>query len=362
MDTDIVVIGAGVVGLAIGRGLALSGKSVVILEQEVGFGRHSSSRNSEVVHAGFYYEPGSLKAQTCVAGYRLLMDYAQAKNITLKLIGKIVVASNSNELEKLEFLRQQGITNGVAKLELVNAAELEKLEPHVYGCGALFSPGTGIIDSHAFMQSLLTDFETAGGTIAYSSEVLKGTTSNDGVCLEVGGVEPTTIDSQIVINSAGLFAPTMAQKLGSSTEVAVIGRLVKGHYLKYQAPSPFTHLVYPLPTADGLGIHATLNLAGQVRFGPDTMDVNEINYGVADSLRQRFAKSIARYWPAVDQQLLTPDYAGIRSKIVMPRNRAHDFVIDDRRKHGVGVVNLFGIESPGLTSSLALADRILTLL
>jgi L-2-hydroxyglutarate oxidase LhgO len=362
LDVEIIVIGAGVVGLAIGRKLAREKRTVIIVEQEVGFGRHSSSRNSEVVHAGFYYEPGSLKAETCVAGNRLLQNYASKHSVPLATIGKVVVAANVAEIDCLEQFLVRGRANGVANLRLITESELHDLEPEVRGCGALLSTATGIVDSHGFMQSLQNDFEQAGGMLAFNSPVEKGTSIESGMRLQIGGREPTTIDAPIVINAAGLFAPQLSVLLGLAEVNAMKGRLVKGNYFGYQGASPFKRLVYPLPSQDGLGIHATLDLAGQIRFGPDTEDVDGVDYGVNDSIRSRFAESIRKYWPGVEESRLQPDYSGIRSKIVVPDGTTPDFVIDDRRAQGVGVVNLFGIESPGLTSALALAEKVSAIL
>ncbi len=358
LKADFVVIGAGVVGLAIGRALSPHG-STVIVESEAGLGRHASSRNSEVLHAGFYYPTHSRKARTCVLGAKMLMEYSDLKAIPIAMIGKLIVAAHDAELDTLEKLHAQGIDNGVKGLSLIGEGKLKQLEPAVRGCGALWSEQTGIIDSHQLLLALEEDIVESGGVIALQSPVTGGHCHADGFSLHIGGREPSEIHGRIVINAAGLFAPSLAQTLGIRSQAIPQGRLVKGNYLSYRGPSPFKRLVYPLPSTDGLGIHATLDFSGKTRFGPDAKIVDKIDYEVRSDVTTRFAAAICRYWPGLDASRLIPDYAGIRSKIV-PESKGQpaDFLIEDHRQEKAGLISLFGIESPGLTASLALAEEI----
>ena len=360
MKCDFVILGAGVIGLAIAQTLSQRGLEVIVLEQESGIGQHASSRNSEVVHAGFYYPTGSLKAQTCVEGHDLLKSYAAKRKIPIAWPGKLVVAQTTRELSLLESLYAQGKRNGSKGLSIIGPAGLQELEPEIEGLAALWSRDTGIIDSHALLKSLHQDIEANGGIVILNSPVVAGTREPKGIQLEVGGLEPTHLLAKQIINATGAFAPLMVEKLGGRKHRSP-GRLVKGNYMSYQGKSPFQRLIYPLPSRDGLGIHATLSLDGRLRFGPDTREVQEIDYAPDEDMTRMFAKSIASYWPGVKAELLNPDYAGIRSKLQTTTDAFSDFVIHDDRKEGYGTISLLGIESPGLTASLSLAKRVATM-
>lgn len=356
---DCVVVGAGVIGLAIGRSLAASGRDVVVLESEPEIGMHSSSRNSEVIHAGLYYADNTLKARLCVRGRELLYEYCDERHIPHNRIGKLIVASRDKELADLRAIQAQAERNGVVDLELIDEVGARELEPAVECKAALFSPSTGIIDSHALMVSLQADIEANGGVVVVQSHVSQVRVTESGFRLKVDG-STDDVDCRVLINAAGLCAESFARsvdKLNSDLIWAI--RLAKGHYFAYQGKSPFNHLVYPLPSDGGLGIHATNDMGGNARFGPDVDWVDNIDYSFDARKLGIFAASIEKYFPDFDRNRLTPAYTGIRPKLTRAGAPPGDFVIQGVVEHGiVGLVNLFGIESPGLTASLAIGDYV----
>jgi L-2-hydroxyglutarate oxidase LhgO len=361
---DVAVIGAGVVGLAIGRALALAGREVLLLEAEPMFGTHTSSRNSEVIHAGIYYPKGSKKAVSCVRGKGLLYEYCAQHDVPHRRVGKLIVASREDEVPALESLRVKAEANGVEDLEWLDARRLAELEPAVRAVRGLFSPSSGIVDSHAVMASYLRDAREAGAELVLSSPVVSGAVTNEGIELEVGGAEPISITCTAVVNSAGLFAQKVARSIRGVPERSIPGEFyAKGHYFTMSGKSPFSHLVYPIPAPGGLGVHVTLDLAGQVRFGPDVSWLDGVDYAFDERRGESFYAAVRAYFPELADGALQPGYTGIRPKLSPAGSPPDDFVIQGPRDHGVpGLVQLFGIESPGLTSSLALADEVRALL
>jgi L-2-hydroxyglutarate oxidase LhgO len=362
MDTvDAVVIGAGVVGLAVARALAIRGLETLILEGREQFGTGTSSRNSEVVHAGIYYPHGSLKARLCVAGRDLLYRFCEQHGIAHRRYGKLIAATSDTQLPELERIRSAAQANGVS-LALLGRDEAVRLEPELSCVGALHSPLTGIVDSHEYMLALLGQSQSRGATLACQSRVTAMCLESAGVLISVNDEAPQ-LRARVVINSAGLHAPQVARSIdGFPADRIPRPYFVKGTYFGLAGRSPFRHLVYPIPEPGGLGVHLTLDLTGRARFGPDVQWVDEPNYDVDPRRADRFYGAIREYWPALPDGALQPAYAGIRPKISGPTEPAADFRIDGPATHGVpGVVNLFGIESPGLTASLALADYVATL-
>jgi L-2-hydroxyglutarate oxidase LhgO len=360
---DAVVIGAGIVGLAVARALATSGREVVILEAEDAIGTHTSSRNSEVIHAGIYYPQGSLKALSCVEGKNLLYEYCVAHAVPHRRSGKLIVAADDSQLLELEKIQQKAHANGVTDVVWMTRGQALALEPELSCVAALYSPSTGIIDSHALMLAYLGDAEAHGAMLALRSSLDRAFVRNHGFELHVDGSDP--IGCSILINCAGLRAPTVAKKMeGYRAELAPREFYAKGNYYSLARRSPFSRLVYPVPEPGGLGVHVTLDLAGQARFGPDVQWIERIggkeDYAVDPRRAERFYAAIRRYWPALPDGALLPGYSGIRPKTAGPGEPAPDFQIQGPRQHGVcGLVHLFGIESPGLTASLALAKAAL---
>lgn len=353
---DCVVVGAGVVGLAVGRALSLAGREVVVLEAEAQIGMHTSSRNSGVIHAGIYYPEDSFKARLCIEGREMLYRYCEEHGVAHRRLGKLIVATDRSDVEQLHAIWQQARCNGVNDLSLLETTDVEKLEPAVKSCGALYSPSTGIVDSHELMLALQAEIESTGGAVVLDSEVGGLDISHGRLEFECGG---GTFVCQTLVNSAGLRAQALVAGAGRVLQNLPNRHLAKGHYYTYPGKSPFTHLVYPLPMPGGLGIHATNDLAGNVRFGPDVSWVDEIDYAFDDSHRQRFVDSIRRYFPSLDEDRLVPGFAGIRPKIVGPGEPPADFAIQGKTAHGIdGLVNLFGIESPGLTACLAIGEYV----
>jgi len=357
-EIDALVVGAGCVGLAVARALQLAGHDTILVDAESQFGMHTSSRNSEVIHAGIYYAAGSLKAEFCVRGKHLLYDYCAARDVPHKRIGKLIVATEAGEEDALDGYRSKASANGVDDLRPVPLAELRNLEPEVTARAALFSPSTGIIDSHAYMQALLTDFEAAGGIFARQCTILGAEAESRGFTVILADGERLRVRQ--MVNSAGLEAPVVAAAIaGLDARHVPERRFAIGHYYSLQRRSPFRHLVYPLPVPGALGIHVTLDLAGTARFGPDIRWLDSLDYSFDDARRADFAAAIRRYCPAISDDDLAPAYTGIRPKIVFDGTMQEDFVISGPDRHGIpGLVNLFGIESPGLTSSLAIAERV----
>ena len=354
---DAVVIGAGVVGLAIARELALAGREVVILEAEDAIGTHTSSRNSEVIHAGIYYPKGSLKARACVEGKHFLYAYCASHGVPHRNCGKLIVATDQAQLEELGAIRSKAHANGVTDVDWIAKEEVARMEPELFCVGALHSPSTGIIDSHALMLAYLGDAEAHGAMLALKTPLLGGEVGSDGIVLHTNEM---TLKASVVVNSAGLRAPSVAKSIEGYPRPMAPGEFyAKGNYYSLTRRSPFSRLVYPVPEPGGLGVHVTLDMGGQARFGPDVEWVDKIEYDVDPRRAERFYAAIRRYWPGLPDGALAPGYSGIRPKTAGPKEPAPDFEIQGPRKHGVpGLVHLFGIESPGLTASLALAKAV----
>jgi L-2-hydroxyglutarate oxidase LhgO len=359
-DFDAIIVGAGVIGLAVARALALSGRSVLIVERAAQIGTETSARNSEVIHGGIYYPPGSLKARLCVAGKAELYAFCEENGVPFRKCGKLVVAANEAQTERLEAMQAGARGCGVEDLRLLGANEARRMEPDIACAGALFSPSTGIIDTHSYMQALLGAAEANDAILACNTAVVRIDRAPDGWALVVDGEDAPVASARTVVNAAGLAAGDIAGKIeGFPGEHVPRLHFAKGSYFSYAGRTSFSHLVYPLPEPGGLGIHLTLDMSGRARFGPDVEWVDRIDYAVDPGRRDRFASSIRRYWPGIDANQLHPDYAGIRPKLSGPGEDAADFAISGPADHGVsGIVNLFGIESPGITASLAIADRV----
>src|SRR5436190_1187867 len=363
MDSlDCVVIGAGIVGLAVARAFALGGREVVILEAEEAIGTHTSSRNSEVIHAGIYYPQGSLKARACLRGKELLYEYCVRHAIPHARCGKLIVATSPGQVGELEGIQAKAHANGVTDVVRMAREQALALEPELSCVAALYSPSTGVIDSHALMLGYLGDAQASGAMLALNSRLESALVRDGGIELRVAGADPVL--ARCVVNSGGLSAPSLAQRFeGYPADRAPRELYAKGNYYSLTRRAPFQRLVYPVPEPGGLGVHITLDLAGQARFGPDVEWVEQIDYAVDPHRAERFYAAIRRYWPGLPDRALAPGYAGIRPKISGPGEPAADFVIQGPPEHGVaGLVNLFGIESPGLTASLALADDVAKLL
>lgn len=361
METlDVVVIGAGVVGLACARALAEAGREVLVIERETRFGSGISARNSEVIHAGLYYPPGSLKARLCVAGRERLYAYCADRGVAHARCGKLVVATHPGQADALNAIAARAAANGVADLQRLDRARLRALEPALEAHAALLSPSTGIVDSHGLMLALLGDAERHGATLVLDSPVLGGTADAAGIVLEVGGRAPMNLRARCVVNAAGLDAVSLATRIRSAASaLAPQAHYARGVYFSYGGQAPFSHLIYPIPEAGGLGVHLTLDLGGQAKFGPDVEWIAAPDYQVDPARAERFADAVRNWWPALEAGRLQPAYAGVRPKIVGPGAPDADFRIDDPGVHGVaGLVHLYGIESPGLTAALALGDEL----
>jgi L-2-hydroxyglutarate oxidase LhgO len=420
---DVVVIGAGVIGLAVARSLAMAGRDVVVLEAEPHIGMHTSSRNSEVIHAGIYYPQNSLKARLCVAGKEMLYRYCEEHHIDHQAIGKLIVASGDEDLGKLHAIAEQARQNGVMDLQFLDEPEIAGLEPNVVCGKGLLSPSTGIVDSHSLMMAMQADIEANNGVVVCNSEVGGIGAVSDGFVLEMVGGDGDRFGCRMLVNAGGLWAQGVAASIGGevsgdrghgpllqgrdrghgpllqggdrgvsietdcqskTAQFERLGPLLQGgdrghgpllqvgnsggvmgvyfakaHYFSYQGTSPFQHLIYPLPSDGGLGIHATNDLSGATRFGPDVTWVDEVDYGFDESRKVDFVGAIRSYFPGLDEERLVPAYTGIRPKLVGAGVPAVDFVIQGEADHGVpGLVNLFGIESPGLTASLAIGEHV----
>jgi L-2-hydroxyglutarate oxidase LhgO len=363
-DVDCIVIGAGVVGLATARALAGAGREVFILECERQFGLHTSSRNSEVIHAGIHYEPNSLKARLCRAGRDLLYRYCAERGIPHRRCGKFTVATSPGQLATLEKIELNARANDVFDLTWLDQAEARRAEPALNCIRALSSPSTGIVDSHVLMQALLADAEGSGASIAYDTRVTHLRPTPSGIEIAINSESAPVVRARLAVNCAGLQADRVAACIeGFPPQHIPTVRFAKGSYFALSGASPFSRLVYPAPQAGGhLGIHMTIDLGGAARFGPDTEWVNSIDYAVDPKRATLFAEVIRQYWPGLDPARLYPAYAGIRPKISGAGEATRDFEISGPKQHGVaGVVNLFGIESPGLTASLALGEYIAAL-
>jgi L-2-hydroxyglutarate oxidase LhgO len=361
---DAVVIGAGVVGLAIARALARAGREVTVLEAAPAIGTHTSSRNSEVIHAGIYYPAGSLKGCLCVAGKEALYRYCAEQDVPHRRIGKILVATAEDQIPALEKYWALARANGVLDLEWLDRAAVQALEPAVQCVAGLYSPSSGIIDSHALMAAYRREAEARAARIILSSPVVGGRALEDGILLQVGGADPVTVACRTVINAAGLFAQDVARSIAGLPAKSVPEQhYAKGHYFVLTGRSPFSRLVYPLPSAGGLGVHVTLDLAGQARFGPDVSWVDGVDYTFDEARAASFYEAIRSYFPGLRDGVLQPGYTGIRPKLAPKGAPQRDFVIQGPAEHGVpGLVNLYGIESPGLTASPAIAEHVLELI
>lgn len=356
---DSVVIGGGAIGLAIGRALALSGREVAVLESQDAIGSQTSSRNSEVIHAGIYYPTNSLKARLCVRGRELLYDFCEQRGVTAWKLGKLIVATDPAQEGELDALKRRAEANGVGDLELWGGAKARNDQPALACTAALFSPSSGVMDSHGFMLALLGDIENAGGFLSLSTEVAAIARHERGYLLTMD--DGYTLTCGLLVNAAGHAAPALTAGIeGVRGESIPRTWLAKGNYFRLSGKAPFTRLIYPVPEPGGLGVHITLDLGGQARFGPDVEWVEDFDYEVDPGRCAGFYAAIRNYWPALPDDSLVPDYAGIRPKIVGPGEPAGDFLFSDRADHGLpGLVALYGIESPGLTSALAIAEQVL---
>jgi L-2-hydroxyglutarate oxidase LhgO len=357
---DCVVIGAGVVGLAVARQLALAGREVIVLEAAEAIGTVTSSRNSEVIHAGIYYRAGSWMARMCVSGKHALYRYCAERGIPHRNCGKLIVATNPKETEKLQSIKAHAEANGVLDMQMLSGEAARALEPALSCDAALLSPSTGIIDSHAYMLSLRGEAEGASAAFAFHTPLVRAKAANGIIELDAGGEAPMTLQCRLLVNSAGLSATTVARCIdGMPLERIPPAYLAKGNYFSCSTRAPFSRLIYPVPEPGGLGVHLTLDMAGQARFGPDVEWIETVDYAVDPARAERFYPAIRKYWPDLPDGALMPSYSGIRPKIVPPAVATQDFLIQGPRDHGVaGLINLFGIESPGLTSSLAIADHV----
>jgi L-2-hydroxyglutarate oxidase LhgO len=361
---QIMVIGAGVVGLAVARAAALAGHEVIVAEAGDAIGTGISSRNSEVIHAGMYYPTDSLRARHCTRGRRLLYDYCASHGVPQRKCGKLIVATNAAEAAKIEAIHAQGLRNGVEGLRLIGGTEARALEPALTCIAALHSPETGIIDGQAFMLALRGDLEDRGGVIAFATPVERLSRVAGKWQVTFGGREPGTLDVDAVVNSGGLTAQALARRTaGYPPERVPRLVLAKGNYFSYAGRPVFSRLIYPVPVDGGIGIHVTLDMAGRMRFGPDVEWIEREDYAVDPARADAFYACIRTYWPGLPDRSLVPDYCGIRPKLTGPGEPAADFMIKGPADHGLpGLVHLFGIESPGLTSALSLAGDVVAYL
>jgi L-2-hydroxyglutarate oxidase LhgO len=359
-SVDCVVVGAGVVGIAVARALAMAGREVIVLDAAGAVGTETSSRNSEVIHAGIYYPKDSLMARFCVQGRRLLYAYCDERGVAYANCGKLIVATSPEECDKLAGIKARAEANGVEGMRLLTAAEARGLEPNLVCAAALLSPTTGVLDSHGYMLALQGDAEAAGAMFVLHSPVVAGRVIDEGVAITVGGAEPMRLACRLLINAAGLHAPALARGIqGMPSQLVPREYYAKGNYFTLLGRSPFSRLIYPVPVPGGLGVHLTIDLGGQARFGPDVEWIEGLDYSVDPRRADGFYEAVRRYWPELKDGALQPGYAGIRPKIVPPGAPGQDFVVQGRAAHGIaGLVNLFGIESPGLTAAIALAGYV----
>ncbi|MEZ5892673.1 MAG: NAD(P)/FAD-dependent oxidoreductase [Parvularculaceae bacterium] len=356
---DVVVIGAGVIGLAVGRALAKSGRDVIIVEKNGAFGEETSSRNSEVIHAGIQYKPGGVRASLAVRGRDALYAFCAEHNVNHVRCGKLLVATSAGDAAKLSALKTNAEQNGVTDLQIIDAKSAMAMEPGLACHGAIVSPSSGIVDSHGLMLALLGEIENAGGALALSSPVTGGRVLSDGVELNVGGADPVTLKAKTVVNCAGLWSDRVARSIkGIPDETIPQLKYGKGQYFTYSGKAPFSRLIYPLPSPDSQGVHYTRDLGGQGKLGPDItfIDTNT-DYSVDPARREMFAAAARKFWPDIDAEKLQPGYAGIRPKLKGPGEEG-DFLFSTPAIHGVPFyLGLYGIESPGLTTCLAVAER-----
>ncbi len=360
-EVDCIVAGAGVVGLAVARALAMSGREVIVLDSAEGIGTETSSRNSEVIHAGIYYPANSLMARFCVAGRRMLYPYCVEKGVPHRNCGKLIVATNEREDAMLAGIKLRAEANGVEGMRVLTAAEAMAMEPNLHCTSALHSPATGIIDSHTYMLALQGDAENAGATAVFFSPVVGARVAGRQIEVEVGGADTMTLRCNLFVNAAGLHAPFLAQHIqGMPQDRVPTAYFAKGNYFTLAGRSPFSRLIYPVPVPGGLGVHLTMDLGGQAKFGPDVEWIDAIDYTVDPARSDSFYAAVRTYWPGLKDGALQPGYAGIRPKIVPKGAPGQDFTVQGPQTHGVaGLINLFGIESPGLTASLAIAEHVL---
>ena len=359
-QVDCVVVGAGVVGIAVARALAQAGRDVLVLEAAEGIGTETSSRNSEVIHAGIYYPKDSLMARFCVQGRRMLYGFCDDRGVPYDRCGKLIVATSDDETQRLAGIKARAEANGVEGMALLDAADARAMEPNLACTAALLSPATGIIDSHAYMLALQGEAEAAGAMFVFHAPVTGGRVAGDGVEIDIGGPEPMSLHCRLVVNSAGLHAPALARAIaGMPTQLIPREYYAKGNYFTLADRSPFSRLIYPVPVPGGLGVHLTIDLGGQARFGPDVEWIDGLDYSVDPRRADGFYDAGRRSWPGLKDGSLQPGYAGIRPKIVPKGAPGQDFVIQDGAVHGVaGLLNLFGIESPGLTAAIAIGAHV----
>jgi L-2-hydroxyglutarate oxidase LhgO len=361
---ECLVIGAGVVGLAVARAMAARGREVIVLEAGEAVGIGTSSRNSEVIHAGLYYPRGSLKAELCVRGRAMLYEYCEARGVPYSRCGKLLVATARNQLPQLAVIQHKAMENGVTDLVHVSGAEAMAMEPQLQCVEAVLSPQTGIVDSHQFMLALQGDAERDGAIVAFHTPVTDIDARDGCFIVETGGEAPMSFQADCVVNSAGLYANQIARNI-RGLDVWYVPPLyfAKGNYFSVSGRTPFERLIYPMPNEAGLGVHLTIDMGGQAKFGPDVEWIQKIDYAVDPQRASSFYAAIRAYWPNLPDDALQPAYAGIRPKLSGPGQPAADFVIQGRAAHGMaGLVNLFGIESPGLTASLAIAEKVARML
>ena len=361
---DVIIIGAGVVGLAVGRALAERGREVIVLEKNDAFGAETSARNSEVIHAGIQYKPGGMRSRLAVKGRDALYDYCKSRGVNHLRCGKLLVASGIQEVAGLQALKANAEQNGVDDLTIIDGAAARELEPSVQCDGAILSPSSGIVDSHGLMLALLGDIENAGGALALLSPVESGAVTDNGIDLNIGGADPMTLRAKTVVNCAGLFSDKVARGIsGIPRETIPELKFGKGQYFTYSGAAPFSRLIYPLPSPDSQGVHYTRDLGGQAKLGPDISFVSSNDdYDVDEQRRDMFAQSARKFWPDIEPEKLQPGYAGIRPKLKGPGEEG-DFLFSGKAIHGVdGYLGLYGIESPGLTTCLAIADHAASLI
>jgi len=350
---DSLIVGAGVIGLAIARRLAIAGLSPLIVEKAGRIGSETSSRNSEVIHAGLYYPPGSLKARLCVAGREALYAYCESRHVPHRQIGKLIVATQAQDIPRLHAIATNAEASGAGALDWLDASNIRRLEPALTAEAALWSPQTGIVDSHALMLALQGEAEANGAQIAFNTEASRAVAESDGFAVIFA--DGSRIRTRILINAAGLQAPGFKVEGVAPPDY----HFAKGSYFTLDGTAPFSHLIYPVPPEGGLGIHLTLDMAGQARFGPDIEWVDHIDYAVDPARKTLFVEAVKRWWPGLEANRLQPGYAGVRPKLSGPGDAAADFRIDSAVDHGLpGLVQLFGVESPGLTACLAIADAV----
>jgi L-2-hydroxyglutarate oxidase LhgO len=360
-DIDCIIVGAGVVGLAVARALAVAGKSVIVLEKNERFGEETSARNSEVIHAGMYYPTGSLKARLCVAGKHAMYQFCHERGISARAIGKLIVIPDEGAMPALTSLLERGLANDIPDLEVIDAARIKEREPAITAFAAMDSPSSGIVDSHSYMLALLGVIEDHGGALARNAPFLGATPlAGGGFEVRVGGQEPMTLTTHQLILSAGLWSTQAGQAVeGLDPAYVPVTKFARGNYFTYGGKAPFTRLIYPMPSTGGLGIHLTPDLNGQARFGPDVQPVDTLDYRVDEGQKPAFVASIQAYWPQMNPDLLQPDYTGIRPKVGNALTSFEDFRLLDASVHGLeGLVCLFGIDSPGLTSSFAIGEEV----